>query len=259
LRKHYVGDDIAMSHLVSLLSASFPAGEEAFIRAVQRHVPGITDPGLKERVKGFVGQEMTHGREHRTLNDTLAAMGYPTRPVDNVLKQLEWIAKLVPPILPIALTAAAEHGTATLAERVLGDPAVQAYATNQETLNLLNWHALEELEHKAVAFDVYRDAGGGEALRISSAAALAAVGIAAALAVTIVSMLGDADARRHPIRAARSVVGLRKNPLFNGVPRTLVRYLRPGFHPDDVDTDALLAEWQDRLFGPHGELVGHLR
>lgn len=259
LQKHYVADDIAMSHFVSLLSASFPSGEEAFIRAVQHFAGRVTDPGLKAKVKGFVGQEMTHGREHRNLNETLATMGYPTKFIDDAGKQLEWLAKLVPPLLPLALTAAAEHGTATLAERMLGDPEVQALATDQETLNLINWHALEELEHKAVAFDVYRAVGGGEALRIASAVVLAAVAIAVAFTGTAVSMAGDPDARRHPVRAARSFARLPRSPLFHGVPRTMVRYVRPGFHPDDVDTDDLLAQWQERLFGERGELVDHLK
>jgi len=259
LQKHYVDNDIAMSHLVSLLSASFPAGEEAFIRAVQHFADRLTDPALKQQVKGFVGQEMTHGREHRNLNETLAAMGYPTKIVDELLKNLEWLAKLVPPLLPLALTAAAEHGTATLAEQVLDSPEVQAMATDDETLNLLNWHALEELEHKAVAFDVYRSVGGGEALRIGSAVALAAVAVAAALAATALSILGDPYTRRHPVKTTRSVVNLRKNPLFKGIPRTLVQYVRPGFHPNDIDTDELLAQWQQELFGPGGHLVDHLK
>jgi hypothetical protein len=36
-------------------------------------------------------------------------------------------------------------------------------------------------------------------------------------------------------------------------------YKRKGFHPDDIDTNALLVEWQERLFGAEGELVGHLK
>ena len=259
MQKHYVANDIAMSHLVSLLSASFPAGEEAFVRAVQHYADRLTDPTLKQQVKGFVGQEMTHGREHRNLNETLAAMGYPTKIVDEVLKNLEWLAKLVPPLLPLALTAAAEHGTATLAEHVLADPDVQAMATDDETLNLLNWHALEELEHKAVAFDVYRSVGGGEALRIGSSVALAVIAGVAALAATAASMLADPYTPRHPVKTTRSLVNLRKNPLFKGVPRTLVQYVRPGFHPNDIDTDELLAQWQQELFGPDGQLVDHLK
>lgn len=259
LQRHFAGNDIALSHLLAVLSASFPAGEELFIRAVRRYADRIADPVLKEQVKGFIGQEMTHGREHRNLNDALAEMGYPTRIIDELIKRAERLEKFVPPLVPLALTAAAEHGTASLAERVLAEPEVQEYATDPETMSLLNWHAVEELEHKAVAFDVYRAVGGSEPLRIAAGIVAAAFGLVAGLGVTVLSMLGDPYLRRHPARSTRSLLTLYRHPAFRGLPRTLVEYVRPGFHPNDIDTDGVLAEWQERLFGTQGELVGHLK
>jgi predicted metal-dependent hydrolase len=259
LTKHFVANDIAMSHLLAVLSASFPPGEEAFIRAVRRYADQIADPALAQQVKGFIGQEMTHGREHRNLNDTLAAMGYPTKLIEQVVDLVSLVERLIPAIFPLAVTAAAEHGTATLAEQLLGKPAVQALATDQETLHLINWHAVEELEHKAVAFDVFRAVGGGEPVRIAAGIFAVAMGVALGLAGTVLSMLSDPYTRRHPLRAAHSLVALPRRPIFRGVPRRIACYLRPGFHPSDMETDDLLAAWQERLFGHDGELVDHLK
>jgi len=82
LDHHYVQGDLVMSHVVAVLSGLFPEGEDFFIRSVRRHANQITDPELKSQVAGFIGQEVTHGREHRALNDRLREMGYPTRLVD---------------------------------------------------------------------------------------------------------------------------------------------------------------------------------
>ena len=64
--------------------------------------------------------------------------------------------KRVPPKLRLAYTAALEHYTATLAETLLRKPEAQALLGDTEVRSILLWHALEESEHKAVAFDVYR-------------------------------------------------------------------------------------------------------
>ncbi len=81
--RHYVGGDIALSHMTSVMSAGFPAGEEAFIRSVRFFKDELTDPVLKEQVAGFIGQEMTHGREHRNLNRRLQQLGYPTEAIEH--------------------------------------------------------------------------------------------------------------------------------------------------------------------------------
>src|SRR5690625_2618944 len=160
---HYLVDgDIVLSHLVALLSASFPPGEESFIRSVRRFSGRITDPTLKKRVAAFIGQEAVHGQEHRRLNEKLIEKGYPmvrlyTFSKDSLRQRLiERIERLTPGYFHLAMTAAAEHYTATLAERVLGSAELQAIPADPEGWNLLNWHAMEELEHKSVAFDVYR-------------------------------------------------------------------------------------------------------
>ena len=85
LQRHFVDGDLVMSHVVAHLSAVFPEGEEFFVRSVRHYADQITDPELKSQVQGFIGQEITHGREHRALNERLHQMGYPTRRVDRMV------------------------------------------------------------------------------------------------------------------------------------------------------------------------------
>ena len=84
LPRHFVRGDIAMSHVVSMLSSVFPEGEDFFVRTVRNYRDDITDPELRSQVAGFIGQEAMHGREHSGFNDRLARLGYPTRFIDPV-------------------------------------------------------------------------------------------------------------------------------------------------------------------------------
>ncbi|WP_067829122.1 metal-dependent hydrolase [Nocardia inohanensis] len=259
--KYFVDGDMVFSHFVAGMSGAFPAGEESFIRSVRRVAALITDPVLKKRVTGFVGQEAMHGQEHRRLNDKLVELGYPIAWLDSE-RAKERAARLedrLPAHVHLAMTAAAEHYTAVLAQRVLASDELQSIPGDPEVWNLLNWHALEELEHKSVAFDVFRAAGGDERTRIGVMAAMYALTLPLTYVSLAVALARDPNARRQPVRVAREGYRLFTGPLFRGLMPELAKYLRPGFHPDDIDTSALLSHWQRELFGADGVLNDHLK
>ncbi|HEX2312621.1 MAG TPA: metal-dependent hydrolase [Thermomonospora sp.] len=260
LRRHFVEGDLVMSHVVAVLSATFPPGEEFFVRSVRHYRDRITDPELKEQVRGFIGQEVIHGREHDHLNDVLQRMGYPTH---LIRRMTDWSLKLadrtLPPRVRLGYTAGLEHYTATIAERLLTSPEAQALLGDNEVRSVLLWHALEESEHKAVAFDVYRAVGGTERMRITTMRVISTMLLAHVVAHTVLSLLTD-RATYDPVRLVGSLARLRHSPfLAREVIRNLRAYNRPGFHPDDVDSTEILDRWRAELFGPEGALTGHLK
>lgn len=263
MERHFAEGDIVLSHLAAMLSAVFPPGEELFIRSVRRFGDQVSDPELKKRVAGFIGQESVHGQEHRRLNQQLVEMGYPLVRFflfdhdsrrQRVLVHTE---NLLPGYVHLALTAAAEHLTATLAERLLCDE-MQKIPGDAEVWNLLNWHAVEELEHKSVAFDVYRAVGGPEWIRIGVMGVLYLVILPVATVGVLLSIATDPKGWR-PITVLRQTYRVFRGPLIKGLLADLRPYMKPGFHPDDIDTGALLDQWQQDLFGVDGALVGHLK
>lgn len=259
LDRHYVDGDLVSSHLIAYLSATFPEGEEFFVRSVRTFADEITDPGLLREVRGFVGQEVTHGREHRVLNERLAQMGYPTRWEERTTHRiLATYERVFSPLTCLAMTVALEHFTAVLAETLLTDERARQLLGSTEVRSMLLWHAVEESEHRAVAFDVYRSVGGGERRRIIVMGAIIALFGAGIAAHTAVSLLGDRTAY-HPLVLGKSLAKLRHSPFVARSVRRRVRdYLRPGFHPDDVDNAAVLERWTTELFGTDGSLTDHL-
>lgn len=145
-----------VSQLLNGQSLFFPQGEQFFIDTVRHYRDRITDHKLKEDVRGFIGQEAMHGREHRAYNDALAAAGYPTAELERkAIAQLDRARRLLTPAGQLAVTIALEHFTAILADAMLNDDSVLEGAP-PEMAALWRWHAIEETEHKAVAFDVYQ-------------------------------------------------------------------------------------------------------
>ncbi|ASQ88985.1 metal-dependent hydrolase [Mycobacterium intracellulare subsp. chimaera] len=260
--KYFVNDDMVFSHFVANISASFPPGEELFIRSVRRYANDITDPKLKKRVAGFIGQESVHGQQHRALNRKLVDIGYRIGWWDSK-KLNDWIIRIeerLPARIPLAVTAGAEHFTATAAQRILSEKEIQAIPGELEVWSVLNWHAVEELEHKSVAFDVFRMAAGGTERTRRRVMAVMIPTLLLILVVTVAcSLARDPVARRQPVRVIREAHRLCRGPLFRGLVRDLRVYQRPGFHPDDIDTNALLEKWKDELFGTEGVLVGYLK
>ncbi|HJQ42625.1 MAG TPA: metal-dependent hydrolase [Jatrophihabitantaceae bacterium] len=260
LDRHYVDRDLVMSHVVAVLSATFPEGEDFFVRSVRRYADAVTDPELKKQVAGFIGQEVTHGREHRELNERLQQMGYPTRFVDRqVRKSLARAERLTPGLHCLAATAALEHYTAALAEKLLTDERAQALLGETEVRNMLLWHALEESEHKAVAFDVYRAAGGSERRRIAVMRIVTVGFLTRVILYTTISLLKD-RATYNPIRLIRSLWALRTSPfLARDMIARIREYNQVGFHPDQNDNSELVERWSAELFGAEGQLADHLR
>jgi len=152
--------DAYRTAFMNALSMTFPLGEQMFIDSV-RAVPleTITDPALRAEVKDFVGQEASHRFMHQQVNDQLARQGYEYKLEPKLRKRVELIRKL-PVRDQLAITCALEHYTAILADFVLRHPEWFDGAEPQMR-TLWSWHAAEEAEHKAVAFDVYQAAGGG--------------------------------------------------------------------------------------------------
>ena len=256
---HFAGDDLIMSHVVAMLSAMFPNGEDFFVASVRRYRDQIDDPELKKQVGRFIGQEAIHGREHRVLNEKLQEMGYSTALVDRLvdLGLNRYAKKVLPMSVQLSITAALEHYTATLAEVLLSDPQAQADLPG-EIGNLLRWHALEESEHKAVAFDVYEKVSGNYLIRTATMRVVTVLFLLAIVVATRHSMRRDPAARDRAARQA-SRKRLRTSPFLSKKVRSrLADYNRRGFHPDDHDTDALLAKWREELFGADGTLVDRL-
>jgi predicted metal-dependent hydrolase len=256
LPTHFAADgDLILSHIAANLSAVFPDGEDFFVRSVRHFRDRVTDPELKKEVAGFIGQEALHGREHRLFNDRLDELGYPVKKIEKwTRKGLAVRERIMSPTSNLAATAALEHFTATLAELVLTKPEVRDLFGHDEVRNLFLWHALEESEHKAVAFDVYRLVGGTERTRILTMKFIRA-GFVLGLAVqTAISVLQDPASREKGV-LRKSLRGLRKSPLLSReLWDQLKEYDRKGFHPDDRDTTPLVEEWREKLFGTNGTL-----
>lgn len=220
----------------------FPAGERFFIRSVRARLHCVDDLDLKARVRGFVGQEAMHGRAHEDSFRMMERHGYS---VTDWLEGYErvaygWLEPRVPLMLRLSVTVALEHLTATLGENALHDDVLdRAHPTMRR---LLRWHAAEEIEHKSVAFDVYRAAGGGYWLRV--------LGMVVALAGLLwfwssaVRHLRRQDPRidRQAIAAARArhADAVQSGDLLKAA---FFDYLRPGFHPDDHDSSAAARMW----------------
>jgi predicted metal-dependent hydrolase len=168
--KYWFGGDQFKSLLLTALSCTFPEGERFFVRSVRHYQKNISDPKLREEVKGFIGQEAHHGNEHEVFNALMQEKGIPTRKVEEfVLDGLKMQGKWLSPERQLAKTCALEHFTAMLAELLLGnDEFFEGMDERMKPLWL--WHAVEESEHKSVAFDVYQDQVGSYWIRTSEMA-----------------------------------------------------------------------------------------
>lgn len=247
-RDWYAGDP-QLTPIVGALSLMFPRGESFFVESVRRFRDRIDDPALAADVVGFVGQEAMHGREHRAFNELLAQRApEAVARIDRHVKFLLGGArKFLSPRGQLAVTCALEHYTATLAEHLL-EPGGLGESIHPAAQPMWLWHGFEELEHRAVAFDVYRAVGGGYFRR---AALMLVTGAIFAVALVRTSRwLRAADPRPRTWRDRARTVGHlfgRPGPMRRLISAT-AGYMIPWFHPNRRDVAAVLDRSRTALF-----------
>lgn len=159
--RYWLGGDPFKTRFFDAMSILFPEGEKFFIACVRDYRERITDPQLAAQVKDFMYQEGQHGMVHTQFNNRLKEQGVA---VDHILEEqkrlmFNVLRKRLPKAFTLGQTAACEHLTAMMAYGFFAnglmrdaDPRVRA---------MYAWHAVEEVEHKAVAFDVFKTVAKG--------------------------------------------------------------------------------------------------
>jgi predicted metal-dependent hydrolase len=149
----WMGGDPVATAFYNALSATFPKGEAFFVESVRMFREGAP-PKLEREIKAFVTQEVMHSREHVQFNKRALEAGYDLKPLEERVEMRLDITRRRPPIVNLAATMCLEHFTAIIAHHLLKDERHLGRA-DPESAALWRWHAIEEIEHKGVAYDTW--------------------------------------------------------------------------------------------------------
>ena len=93
--------------LLTGLSGTFPEGERFFVDSVRHFQAQVTDPALKAAIRGFIGQEAHHSKEHKVLNALMERKGYPVSRIERFSgKGLAFLRRRLSPQRQLAMTCA---------------------------------------------------------------------------------------------------------------------------------------------------------
>ncbi len=244
---HWCDQDPFLTHFMNAMSLTFPAGERQFIESVKAVRNRVKNPATRADVAGFSSQEALHSREHAALNELLQKMGYPVAEIERRFGEvLQQQGARQSKQAALANTVAIEHLTALMGRALLG---------NQELIDKIHpdlramwmWHGLEELEHKAVAFDVYQEVFGNYVPR-ALALMMVTTGVFAFAHYVQFKLLRHEGRAYSPSTWIKGLWGLYgpRGVLAPCVPGWL-SYFRPDFHPWQDDDSALVARVEARL------------
>ena len=153
------GGRVEATAIYNALSTTFPVGEAFFVESVRAFREGAP-PKLAEEIKGFTTQEAIHSREHDAFNKRAVNAGYDLSTLEAQVAKRLAVTGSKPPIVSLAATMALEHFTAILAHQLLANPK-HLTGADRDAADLWRWHAVEEIEHKGVAYDTWLHATRG--------------------------------------------------------------------------------------------------
>ncbi len=235
------------THMTNALHLIFPMGERFFVRSVRRFEASITDPLLRAQIKGFYAQEGSHAREHERVFALLEGQGYDIQGFLSLYRKLAYafIERVSPAKLRLAATAALEHYTAIMAENALLHGLVERI--HPEMRALLLWHACEEIEHKAVAYDVLQAVAPGYPLRVAGMVMATSTLIGFWFLGTAMLLRQEKGLGwREIVRQLRA--SGKENPVGRKVfVRGLREYLRRDFHPWQTDNLGMARAYLERV------------
>ncbi len=244
----FYADNPVISALWVGLSATFPLGEGEFIKSVKNYEDQVSDPKLKEEVANFAAQEAHHSLQHKKMNKQFDEMGFNTASIEAIMQEKlterieQWSDKK-----RLMRTVSAEHVTATFAHYALTHPHVLDHAP-ESFRNAMLWHAIEEIEHKSVAFDVYQSCEGDMSSLKRHYAFFTFLEFPFQMMLITRFLLkqhGTKVTWKDRWGMCKHLFG--KSGMISSVFSVYMMFLKRGFHPWQHDDSALINEWKVKL------------
>ena len=245
----FVGGNSVLSAMFVVLSASFPPGEKEFILSVRNYMDRIDDPELKRNVKAFSAQEAQHSNQHAELNMKFDELGFPAAKVESFFvdyidgRAAHWSHEE-----RLATTVVMEHITATMANYWLKNEH-RFPKMPEEFRKMMAWHSIEEIEHKSVAFDVYKEHVGDyrRLLRRLLIQMWMFPVVTRKIVKKSLKSMGHKPTLKERYEAIKFLWG-RGGMITSMIPMYLAAAKRD-FHPWDVDDSDLVESWKAKLEG----------
>ena len=245
IRRHYFANSPVMSHLLTALSSTFPIGEQFFVHSVRNVRDKVKDENLQAQIAAFIGQEAMHSKAHAEFNAAWRSEDYNLDRFQAWLARKDDYVKNLHPKIQLAITCAFEHFTALLGGYILRHPEVLA-TLDEDAAKLWVWHAIEEIEHRAVAFDVYQAVYGDDKIRRMIMRSVT-TGFAS-LTLYSATRLFLQDKKKSLPKVGGNIFGFYLlGKMFLQLTPEYLAYFKTDFHPSEIDYTKLIRYWKQRL------------
>lgn len=251
--KNWHREGVEVTQFFNALSLFFPVGERFFINAVRQHRDQVNSAELKAAVTAFIGQEALHGREHDAFNTLLHDQVEIAKVLESSISRfLSVLQKVTPPAWQLSVTIALEHFTATFADKLLRDRNMLDGSDPQYRAMWL-WHAIEEVEHKGVAYDVWKQSMGNGwneyAVRVAGQLVTSVLFIALVSIFSAILLENELkgvkriNRFKHYSKMLNFLYG--KGGFLRGSGGLMLDYFRRDFHPWQHDNKDMLKRVQE--------------
>ena len=245
IRRHYFANSPVMSHMLTALSSTFPIGEQFFVHSVRNVRDKVQDEKLQAQITAFIGQEAMHSKAHAEFNDAWRSDNYHLDRFQAWLARKNDYVKNLHPKIQLAITCAFEHFTALLGGYILRHPEVLA-TLDDDAVKLWVWHAIEEIEHRAVAFDVYQAVYGDDKIRRMIMRSVT-TGFASLTFYSATRLFLQDKAKSLP-KVGGNIFGLYLlGKMFIQLLPEYLSYFKADFHPSEIDYTKIVNYWKERL------------
>lgn len=236
--------DVKTYHF-NALAIFLPQLEKMLVLSLKKALQEVHCQKLHSEVASLVAQEAIHGRAFAQYCQKIVFSHYACP------KQYSlWFFRVLAGLLNkcsrtfhYALSAAGEHFTAIAADLFLRQPAwfngvLPAHSA------IWRWHCIEEIEHKAVAFDVYQATNGNYMIRVFGMIMMTCFFLL--LYIKPIWFMMKQDKKHFNFafyrRAFHYYWG--KGGLFRALAKPFWDYFKPSFHPNNHQNDELISGWK---------------
>lgn len=245
IKRHYFANSPVMSHVLTALSSTFPIGEQFFVHSVRNVRDRVQDEKLQAEIAAFIGQEAMHSKAHADFNDAWRRDDYNLDNFQAWLARHDERIKKAPYRAQLAVTCAFEHFTALLGGYILRHPEVLK-TLDDDAVKLWVWHAIEEIEHRAVAYNTYQAVYADHKLRKNVMRAVTTS--FASLTFYSASRLFMQDKWKSLPKIGGNLMGIFLiAKMFVQLLPEYLSYYKDDFNPEEIDYSKEVNYWKERL------------